>query len=71
MPKKGEKARKIRALSRGMGVRPPKKWFDMMIRRSSKQYPTYGKKRLGQIVGGIWSRMSTATKKKVVKKYQR
>ena len=71
MPKKGEKARKIRALSRGAGVRPPKKWFDMMIRRSSNQYPTYGKKRLGQIVGGIWARMSIATKKKIVKKYQR
>lgn len=71
MPKKGERARKLTALSRGKGVRPPKKWFDMMKRRSSGQYPTYGKKRIGKIVGGVWSKMSTATKKKVVKKYQR
>ena len=71
MPIKGEKARKIRALSRGAGVRPPKVWFDMMVRRSAKEYPSYGKKRLGRIVGGIWAGMSTATKKKVVKKYQR
>ena len=71
MPKKGEKHRKLTALSRGKGVRPPKEWFSMMKKRSSKQYPTYGRKRLGRIVGGIWSKMSTATKKKVVKKYQR
>ena len=71
MPKKGEKSRKLRALSKGAGVRPPKDWFNMMKRRSSKQYPKLGKKRLGRIVGGIWAGMSTATKKKVVKKYQR
>lgn len=71
MPRKGEKARKLRALSIGKGVRPPKKWFDIMKRRSSKTYPRFGKKRIVQIVGGMWSKMSTATKKKVVKKYQR
>ncbi len=71
MPKRGEKARKLSALSRGKGVRPPKSWFNMLKRRSEKQYPSYGNKRIGQIVGGIWSRMSTASKKKIVKKYQR
>ena len=71
MPKKGEKSRKLSALSRGKGVRPPKRWFDMMKRKSAKQYPKFGKKRVGRIVGGIWAKMSTATKKKVVRKYQR
>lgn len=71
MPKKGEKARKITALSKGEGVRPPARWFSHMKRVVSKQYPTYGKKRIEKIVGGIWSRMSTASKKKIVRKYQK
>ena len=71
MPKKGEKARKLAALSHGKGVKPPKKWWDIVKRSASKQYPGFGQKRLGQVVGGIWSRMSTASKKKIVIKYQR
>lgn len=71
MPKKGEKARKIRSLSEGEHVRPPKLWFAHMKRRVAKEYPQYGKKRIGQIVGGIWTRMSTASKKKIIRKYQK
>lgn len=71
MPKKGERTRKIYALSHGLGVKPPKKWFSMMKKKSAKEYPKLGKKRLGKIVGGIWSKMSTNTKKKIVNKYQR
>lgn len=71
MPKKGEKARKIRALSEGASVRPPASWFSHMKRAVSEQYPAYGKKRIDKIVGGIWARMSTMSKKKIVRKYQR
>lgn len=71
MPKYGEKKRKLSALKRGKGVRPPKKWFDKLKRTTSKQYPGYGKKRVGKIVGGIWSKMSEASKARVVKKYQK
>lgn len=71
MPKQGEKARKLAALSRGKGVKPPKSWFNKLKRSSEKQYPGYSKKRIGQIVGGIWSRMSIKSKKSIVKKYQR
>lgn len=71
MPKKGEKARKLSALSRGKGVRPPKKWFNKMHKIVMKQYPNLSMKRHMQIVGGVWAKASTATKKKIVKKYQR
>ncbi len=71
MPKRGEKARKLSALSRGKGVKPPKAWFNKLKRSASKQYPTFGQKRIGQVVGGIWSRMSIKSKKAIVKKYQR
>lgn len=71
MPKKGEKARKLAALARGKGVRPPKKWFTVMKRHISEEYPNLGKKRQGRIIGGIWARMSTASKKEIVRKYQR
>lgn len=71
MPKKGERARKLAALSRGKGVRPPKSWFKMMEKLSKKEYKSYGQKRIGQIVGGIWSKMSIKSKKSIVKKYQK
>lgn len=71
MPKTGEKSRKLSALSHGKGVRPPKKWFNILQKSVSKQYPKYGSARKGQIIGGIWARMSTANKKKIVKKYQK
>lgn len=71
MPRKGEKLRKLRALSKGKGVRPPKKWWDKIRKGVSKQYPGFPKKRVAQVVGGIWSHSSIATKKKIVKKYQR
>lgn len=71
MPKQGEKKRKLSALSRGKGVRPPKRWFDKIKRRTAKEYKSFGQKRLGQVVGGIWSRMSTASKKNIIRKYQR
>ena len=70
MPKKGERARKLSALSRGKGVKPPKKWFDKLKTSASKKYPAFGQKRLGQVVGGIWSRMSIKSKKKIVREYQ-
>lgn len=57
-----EKIERIRA---GEAVRPPKDWFDRMIKQLSLQYPrlpgeseTSYRRRLGQIAGGIWHRMS-------------
>ena len=70
MPRKGEKARKLKALSKGKGVRPPKKWWQKLYRKTKKQYG-YGKARTAQIVGVIWSKATTSTKKKIVRKYQR
>lgn len=71
MPNKGERVRKLYALSHGHGVKPPKKWFNMLQKSVSKQYPKYSSERKGQIIGGIWSRMSTTNKKKIVRKYQK
>lgn len=71
MPKRGERARKLAALSRGKGVKPPKAWFNKLKKEMRHEYTGYGEYRIGRIIGGIWSRMSTANKKKIVKKYQR
>jgi len=71
MPKAGEKSRKRKALSQGQGVKPPKKWWDKTKRSTEKEYPNYGKQRVARIVGGIWSKSSVPTKKKIVKEYQR
>lgn len=71
MPKKGEKARKLAALARGKGVKPPKSWFTQMKKSTSKQYPSFGSKKQGAIIGGIWARMSTESKKEIVRKYQK
>lgn len=71
MPKKGEKKRKLTALRSGKGVRPTKRWFVEMERKVAKEYPRYGSARIAQIVGGIWSRYTTTTKMKIVRKYQR
>ena len=70
MPKKGEKERKLKLLSAGKGVRPPKKWFRKLKKEIEKEYPNYGVKRVSQIVGGIWSKEPTTTKKAIVRKYQ-
>jgi hypothetical protein len=70
MPIRGEKARKIRALRAGRGVRPPKRFWSKMLKRVKKQYPKVSKKRRATIVGGIWSRYKTSSKIRIVKKYQ-
>ena len=71
MPKRGEKQRKLKALSQMKGVRPPKRWFKKMMDRTTRQYPRFGLGRKAQIVGGIWSKASVSTKRKIIKKYQR
>lgn len=71
MPKQGEKARKLRALSAGKGVKAPKAWFKKIYKKVSKNYPKLGKMRRAAIVGGIWSQASIATKRKIVRKYQK
>jgi len=71
MPKKGDRARKLRSLSSGHGVRSPKAWFNRVKKDVSKQYPGFGQARKGQIIGGICARMSIANKKKIVRKYQK
>jgi len=51
-----------------MPKRPPKVWFDKMRVRVRKQYPTYGKRRVNKIVGGIWQNYSQATKNKILRR---
>jgi len=72
MPIRGEKARKIRQLKAGKGVRPPKWWWTKWRRRigQTKKYRELSQERKSQIVGGIWSKYSTKTKINIVKKYQ-
>jgi len=70
MPVRGEKARKIRALRAGRGVRPPKRFWTKMMRRVKKQYPRASKKRRARIVGGIWARYGIPSKIRIVRKYQ-
>ena len=73
MPIKGEKARKIKALKQGKGVRPPKAWWTKWRRRigATKKYRGFSKERKSRIIGGIWSGYSTKTKINVVKEYQK
>lgn len=71
MPKTGEKARKLKLLKEGKGVRPPKRWFDIIRKEVREEYPKVGQKRQGRIVGGIWAKMSRKSKEKIVKKYQK
>lgn len=70
MPKQGEKERKLKQLSSGYNVRPPKKWFDKLKSKIAKQYPHKKLSELNVIVGGIWQGSSLKTKKNIVKKYQ-
>lgn len=73
MPARGEKARKIRLLKQGKGVRPPKKWWSKWRRKigAAKKYRGYSTERKSKIVAGIWHGYPTKTKINLVKKYQR
>jgi len=71
IPKKGEKARKLKLLSSGKGVRPPKIWFDKIKKEVKKEYAPCDKVCTGRIIGGIWAKMPLKTKKKIVVKYQK
>jgi len=73
MPKKGEKARKIKKLKANEGVRAPKSWWDRMIDTLKKEpkYKKFSKPRLQRIAGGIWRKETTASKIKIVKEYQK
>lgn len=50
-----------------MPRRPPKCWWIKIIPKIKKEYPSYTKKRLNQIVGGIWKNYSTKTKNRIRK----
>lgn len=73
MPKKGEKARKIKALKAGKGVKAPKSWWDeiMSALGREKKYKGFSKPRLQRIAGGIWRKEPKATKIKIIREYQR
>jgi hypothetical protein len=45
--------------------RPPKKWWDLWVKRMKKQYPRLGKVRISQIVGRIWSNIHPKTRLKL------
>ena len=69
MPKRGEKARKIKKLKSGGGVKPPKSWWDMIV-SSLKGEHKYTKKQIPRIAGGLWAKKPKAAKIKIIKKYQ-
>ena len=71
MPIRGERARKIRAIRSGRGVKPPKKWFNMMRPIIKKEYPGRNQKDINQIIGGIWQNYSTPSKIGIVKEFQK
>lgn len=73
MPIRGEKQRKIKALKRGKGVKPPKDWWSLWRRRigATKKYHGMASERKSRIIGGIWTKYSTKTKINIVKKYQK
>ena len=45
--------------------RPPKKWWDLWVKRMKKQYPRLGKVRIAKIVGRIWSNIHPKTRLKL------
>ena len=45
--------------------RPPKKWWDLWVKRMKKQYPRLGKVRIAEIVGRIWSNIHPKTRLKL------
>ncbi len=51
-----------------MPKRPPKCWWDRMIKKIAKTYPTRSEKSQRKIVGGIWVDYSDSAKKKNVDK---
>ncbi len=71
MSKYGEKARKIKQLKAGEGVRAPKKYWDKIQKEMRKEYPKVSKKRLGAITGKRWINISTKKKIEIVKKWQK
>lgn len=69
MPKKGEKARKIKKLRAGEGVRPPKRWWDEIVSALKGEHK-YTKKQIPRIAGGLWAKKPKAAKIKLIKKFQ-
>lgn len=65
------KAEKLRRLKAGMKVRPPKKWWNKMYKKVSRQkkYSRFGRKRKSKITAGIWHKHKKATKIRIVRKY--
>lgn len=49
-----------------MPKRPPKSWFNKMKRKTKRQYPTYGEKRVNKIVAGIWYGYKPSTRKRIL-----
>ena len=70
MPRKGEKARKIKALKSGKGVKPPKRYWREILKETSKEYPELSRMRQAAISGARWSKISKAKKINIVRKYQ-
>ena len=71
MPKKGERARKIRVLRSGGTVKAPKKYWDKMMKELKKEYPKMSLSRLSRIAGTRWRDISRPVKIRLVKEYQR
>ncbi len=45
--------------------RPPKEWWNSMVRRLSREHPGYSGKRISKVAGGIWEGYSVNTKRRL------
>jgi hypothetical protein len=70
MPRQGEKARKIKQLESGHGVRPPNNWWREMMPIIRREYPWKDKSERSQVLGGIWSNYDVPTKERIIREYQ-
>ena len=71
MPKRGEKAKKIKQLKAGEGVRAPRKYWQKIQKEMKSEYPKVSKKRLGALTGKRWNNISTKKKIEIVKNWQK
>jgi len=46
--------------------RPPKEWWNSMVRRLRREHPGYSGKRISKVAGGIWEGYSVNTKRRLI-----
>jgi hypothetical protein len=61
----------IQKVEAGEKVRPPREWFNAMLRQVRRQYPKFSIERLNRITAGVWHKYPKATKLTLLRRYQK